>query len=154
MQALHTFVDTYHGCIKDGTDGTRDYRAISAVYLMLRFALNIAYIELSILENDGVLLVLCGILFMLLSLLMAIFKPYKEDYMNYCELAMFFLLGIAAVFAYLWLSLTNPQSALATILVSMTLLPHIGLIYMLYGICHLSIEDSQRSHYSKVYYRR
>ena len=105
---------------------------------MLRFAINIAYIELSSLEKDGVLLVLCGIPFMLLSLLTAIFKPYKEDYMNYCELAMLFLFGIAAVFAYLWFSLTNPQSALATMLVLIALLPHIGLIcYMVFVIFQL-----------------
>ena len=127
VQTLRVFVDTYQGCIKDGTNGTRDYRAVSAVYLILRVFLTIAYIEFTILDNDGVLLLLCGILFMLLSLLVAIFKPYKEEYMNYCELVMLFLIGIAAVLTYHWLATSTPHNALASILVIIMLLPHIAL---------------------------
>ena len=35
-QALHTFMDAFQGCYKNGTNGTRDFRYISAVYLFVR----------------------------------------------------------------------------------------------------------------------
>ena len=37
--ALHTFTDTFQGCYKDGTNGTRDYRAISGYILAVLLAL-------------------------------------------------------------------------------------------------------------------
>ena len=37
--ALHTFTDTFQGCYKDGTNGTRDYRAISGYNLAVSLAI-------------------------------------------------------------------------------------------------------------------
>ena len=37
--ALHTFTDTFQGCYKDGTNGTRDYRAISGYILAVLLAI-------------------------------------------------------------------------------------------------------------------
>ena len=45
VQTLRVFVDTHQGCIKDGTNGTRDYRVVSVVYLILRFFLTVACIH-------------------------------------------------------------------------------------------------------------
>ena len=36
-QTLHTFMDTFQGSFKDGTNGTRDYRYFAAVYLIVRY---------------------------------------------------------------------------------------------------------------------
>ena len=33
--AIKTYVDTFHGCYKDGTNGTRDYRAVSGYLLAM-----------------------------------------------------------------------------------------------------------------------
>ena len=44
-QTLHTFMDTFQGGFKDGTNGTRDCRYFAAVYLIVRVAL---YISLGI----------------------------------------------------------------------------------------------------------
>ena len=66
---------------------------------------------------------------MLISLLLAIFKPYKKDYMNYCELV---ILGTASVFVYLWLTTHNPHSALTLVLVLIVLLPHIALVFYIF----------------------
>ena len=33
--SIQTFVDTFHGCYKDGTNGTRDYRAVSGYILVV-----------------------------------------------------------------------------------------------------------------------
>ena len=44
---VHIFVDTYQGCLKDGTNGTRDYRIVSAVYLVLRFGAPVTWIAVN-----------------------------------------------------------------------------------------------------------
>ena len=150
-QTIRVFVDTYQGCIKDGTNGTRDYRALSSLYLILRLMLTIAYVEFQIPGNGGVPLLLCGVLFMLISLLLAIFKPYKEDYMNYCELVMLFLLGTASVFAYLWLTTSNPHSALALALVVIALLPHVALVFYIFFAAVSLKKDTLREWMKKMY---
>ena len=35
---LHTFVEAFQGHYKDGTNGTRDFRIVSALYLVFRIA--------------------------------------------------------------------------------------------------------------------
>ena len=37
-QSLHTFMDTFQGHYKNGTNGTRDFRFFSGLYLLLRIA--------------------------------------------------------------------------------------------------------------------
>ena len=42
--ALHTFIDSFAGCYKDGTEpGTRDCRYFAALFLLLRIILYIVY---------------------------------------------------------------------------------------------------------------
>ena len=55
------------------------------------------------------------------------FRPYKEDYMNYCELCAFFLLGIAGFMAYLWLFSRMPSQFFAYVFVLTGLLPQLVL---------------------------
>ena len=38
---MQTFVEPFHSCYKDGTNGTRDYRAVSG-YILVLFALLLA----------------------------------------------------------------------------------------------------------------
>ena len=40
---LHIFADSFQGCYKDGTNGTRDYRWFAGLHLLLRFILVIIY---------------------------------------------------------------------------------------------------------------
>jgi len=41
--ALHTFMEAFQGQYKDGTNGTRDFRIGSALYLILRIAVLLSY---------------------------------------------------------------------------------------------------------------
>ena len=135
IHAVHVFVDTYQGCFKDGTNGTRDYRAVSAVYLVLRFTLFALYIKRDTPVSSGITLIVFGIVFMLFSLLLAILKPYKEDYVTHCEAATLFILGIASLFAYMWLFINIQSLFFATTLVIICLLPHFALIcYIVYEL--------------------
>ena len=126
VHAVHLFVNTYQGCLNDGSNNTRDYRAVSALYLLLRFVLLSIYIQNTVIADREFSFILFSILFMVISISLATFKPYKEDYLNYCELAIFFLLGIEGLFSYTWLIF--PQDGYAIVLVLICLLPHCVLI--------------------------
>jgi len=41
--ALHIFIDSFQGCYKDGTNGTRDCRYFAGVYLTTRLLLCIVF---------------------------------------------------------------------------------------------------------------
>ena len=126
---VHIFVDTYQGCLKDGTNGTRDYRIVPAVYLVLRFGAPATWIIGHLLIDDSGRLAigLFSFLFITMGFFIAIFRPYKEDYMNYCELGVFFLLGNAGFAVYLWLFSRMPSQVLAYVFVLIGLLPQLVL---------------------------
>ena len=78
--ALHTFVDTFAGCYKDGTEpGTRDCRYFAGFYLFIRL---IGYIVYEATVTDffyGI----CGMIAIGILLLYVIFQPYKPKYAIY-----------------------------------------------------------------------
>jgi hypothetical protein len=73
---LHTFVDSFQGCYKDGTEpGTRDCRWFSVVYLLCRIAFLIIYsVELNSLGTTYITLILLCVVIALMIL-----KPFKKD---------------------------------------------------------------------------
>ena len=87
--ALHAFVDAFQGYYKDGTNGTRDWRCFSGLYLLIRivaigsnlipgyFTMQIRYISYTI-----------------ASLMFALLRPYKENWVNTWDSIAF------ALFAY------------------------------------------------------
>ena len=127
-QAVHMFVDTHQGCFKDGTNGTCDYRALSVVYLLLRFALLSLYIQDTEVVTSGLSLFMFSVLFMLISLFLGTVKPYKHNYMTYCESALLFNLGVLALLVYVWLFFPTQKNAYATVIGILCVLPHITLI--------------------------
>ena len=78
--ALHTFVDSFAGCYKDGTEtGTRDCRYFAGLYLFIRL---IGYTVYEATLTDffyGI----CGMAAIGILLLYAIFQPYKAKYAAY-----------------------------------------------------------------------
>ena len=78
--ALHTFVDSFAGCYKDGTEpGTRDCRYFAGLYLFIRL---IGYIVYEATVTDffyGI----CGMIAIGILLLYVIFQPYKPKYAIY-----------------------------------------------------------------------
>ena len=85
--ALFTFVATFQGCYKDGTNGTRDYRAFSGGILggcVLILAV-CACSRLLIEVNDRNPLILWQIVIILLIALLvscAVLRPYKSEVAN------------------------------------------------------------------------
>ena len=84
-QALHTFMDTFQGCYKDGTNGTKDCRYFAAIYLIARVAVHLSLVIAST-NNNSCLIALLVIIVLLLSA----FHPYKKQLFNQMDT---FLLG-------------------------------------------------------------
>ena len=85
-QTLHTFMDTFQGGFKDGTNGTRDCRYFAAVYLIARVAL---YISLGFSIVTFNMSMINGVL-LLFALLLVMFQPYKKSLHNKIDISLVF----------------------------------------------------------------
>ena len=80
-QSLHIFMDGFQGCFKNGTDGTRDCRYFSAMYLLVRilfFIVFAATLTSSIYMGCFIL----GVIFTLFAILFTVVQPYKTPVYN------------------------------------------------------------------------
>ena len=91
---LHTFVDSFQGCYKDGTGpGTRDCRWFSVMYLLCRIAFLIIYsVTLSILAFAFI-----AVLLLLLVTAIMILKPFKKNHHNLVNAAFIQLFACACI---------------------------------------------------------
>ena len=104
-QALHTFMDTFQGCYKDGTNGTRDCRYFAAVYLITRVVVYLSIGLTLVSLNISVL----TIIFTILALLVASFHPYKQKVYN--RLDVFLLLSLTVFAPCAWVFLKHTSDA-------------------------------------------
>ena len=87
---MNLFLDTFQGCFKDGTDGTRDCRYFAGVYFLLRTILFTTYGYPGIWFTQYLVQQLvCTVAI----LLFAIIRPYKKDFYNNLDAT---ILGILA----------------------------------------------------------
>ena len=122
--ALHMFVESFQGQYKDGTNGTHDFRMVSASFLILRILilalfLNHHRLPAHTAEMQGVL-VACA------SCIYAITRPYKLNFMNNVDIAILFLLVI-------FVTSTSASSPVLTYIILgstlLLLIPHMMLIF-------------------------
>ena len=73
------------GIYEDGTEGTRDYRALSALYLMLRVSLVGVFITVVVVLRHRGSRYIIGIFHVFLGTFFFIAKPYKESWMNFVD---------------------------------------------------------------------
>ncbi len=89
---LHTFMDNFLGCYKDGTNGTRDCRYFAGMYIGVRmlilliFALCVGVITYTV-------EIVCLLLF---TALLVIVRPHKNDVFNNLDALLIF--GVTIVF--------------------------------------------------------
>lgn len=82
---LHPTMDIFQGWYKDGTQGTRDYRALSSLYMLIRVVFVFMILVLHIMDiKDDDLMEWIGpaIMHLYLAMFFFIFKPYKKNWMN------------------------------------------------------------------------
>ena len=75
-QALHIFMDAFQGCYKNGTNGTRDCRYFSALYLLVRISIFMV-IAVSLSSSIFIYCYLVGVIFTLFAILFAVAQPHK-----------------------------------------------------------------------------
>ena len=81
--ALHTFMEAFQGQYKDGTNGTRDFRIVSALYLIFRIAVLLEYLCGSHDRgNHAHGWLTTAVALASTSLFFAIVRPYKVIYLN------------------------------------------------------------------------
>ena len=118
----------------------RDLRSISGVYLLFRFLLLIANVNIG--NKPGWLL--RSLMFLSLSIFMLIVQPYKKSYVNVLDGLLLALLGLVTLplvtFQYLHNIITDGNGALALILLIICSLPQLISVE-----CHLWTNERKQS---------
>ena len=123
---LSTFLDTFQGHYKDGTDGTRDYRFISAVHLILLCLIIACRMYLRTVMNftePTHIICIVG------SLLFAIVRPCKNMYANITQSLLMALAALAILTLSPGLSMSYKRGKYYKLLIMLMcmLIPHIVL---------------------------
>ena len=90
-QTLHYFMDTFQGCFKDGTDGSKDCRYFAALYLIIRI---VVYLGFMVTNNVFSTIIQTATL-LLLIVLLSCFQPYKNRIYNKVDIVFLATLCIA-----------------------------------------------------------
>ena len=86
---LHTFVDSYYGCYKDGTQpGTRDCRWCASVFFSIRF---FQFIIFFFIPSKIVFTIISTLALVLLITLIATLRPFKPSFSHYNIMNILFL---------------------------------------------------------------
>ena len=117
-QLLHTFMDAFQGHFKDGTNGTRDCRWFSALYLIVRIGF---LASLSIVNNFIFWLPIGLSITLVLLLLTATLQPYKSPVHNNLDI-------------FLLVMMVFPFVGLMAQTISLALLQHLGPSNFILGI--------------------
>ena len=125
-QFLHTFADAFQGCYKNGTNGTYDCRYFAGLYLVFRIVLLAAFITLS---YTWLILISVSVV---VSLLFAYFRPYKNNYFNIIDC---FVFAVMALTIYLIAFVIGANSFPIELLYVVGLIPFLYFIsFILYKI--------------------
>ena len=133
--ALHTFVDSFAGCYKDGTEpGTRDCRYFAALFLFIRILFYIVY-ETTLTEYFYGLI---GLILAGFTIAFTVVRPYKATHDKYntvtSTMLMAFLLILIAIMNYSVALAKMHQTIDASIIIMIILiaLPQLYLLGMVF----------------------
>ena len=91
-------MDIFQGWYKDGTRNTRDYRPLSALYLLLRIGFGCQFIAIVLKEYKdnatGWEWAVLGVFHVMIGMLFYVAKPYKKDWMCHADGLIFTSVGI------------------------------------------------------------
>ena len=82
---LHPIMDVFQGWYKDGTEGTHDYRPLSALYMLIRvgFVFMILFLHVMDIKDDNLMeWIGPGLVHFGFGMIFFILKPYKKQWMN------------------------------------------------------------------------
>ena len=90
-------MEIFQGWYKDGTEGTRDYRPTSALYLLMRCVFCFAFVAIMIsMDNNGDFWgwYITGTIHVFLGAFFFTAKPYKRAWMNHVDGQILMLAGV------------------------------------------------------------
>ena len=88
---LHIFMDCFQGCYKNGTNNTLDYRYFAGLYLLIRFIHHIGVFY------GSSTITIKSILYLTLSILFGVLRPYRNDIYNRLDCMFFGLVTLGYV---------------------------------------------------------
>ena len=94
---LHHIMNIFQGWYKDGTEGTRDYRSFSALYLLLRIGFCCLFVAIRLQDDftDYLLISLAlGVFHIFLGTTFFIIKPHRKIWMSNADGVLFILFGV------------------------------------------------------------
>ena len=97
LRCVQSFVDTFQGHYKDGTNGTRDYRALASLSLIFRLYLMSYYRGNSNTNGHEDQLTSDCISLIILSICYFTLRPLKKDYMSILEGLLYITAAITAL---------------------------------------------------------
>ena len=127
--AIQAFVSPFQGCFKDGTNGTRDYRALSggilaAVLFIVWFSIcDYSLIETNARDPVEYSQLAIGV-FIIHTVAFAGFKPYKSDIANQTGMTLSALMAFVCTL-YITCIINGTNNAMAFVLVVITSIPHL-----------------------------
>ena len=126
--ALHMFVETFQGQYKDGTNGTRDFRTVSATFLILRILYLTIFLNTH--HSDPPTSVYACITFACATGFYALTRPYRSSVKNNMDILILLLLeGISFAFYTVMYMPTSTTSRRAIVISTLLIaVPHMVLI--------------------------
>ena len=136
--AFNTFVETFQGTFKDGLNGTRDYRVLPALFLIIVMVTTVFESFGSMSNNGSIILYFNMVLLVLTSFLIAYARPCKSFLTNLSLSFHMMWVTAAAVILVCWMENMNISSLfLAKLFAGIVLVPHILMIsWAIYKILH------------------
>ena len=131
--SLRVCLDTYQGFYKDGTSGTADCRWFSCIYLFVRILLLSTFYFI---PNSYFYALAAGI-FLLMTLLHVIVKPYRESFNKYNTVHALLSLNVAVLFMTLVCIDVSSLHSLSTKTFSIILCCFILASFIIYSSGHL-----------------
>lgn len=143
--SLAIIMDVFQGWYKDGTDGTYDYRAFSALYMVLRMCLASEFIIIFFLGNrlssqcSSLPWVIPSVVHISLGCFYLAVKPYKKNWMNVVDGLVLIVLGGAALLLLLIPSvailLTTVPMMVVLLFAAWRLLQRLNVIRLFMSVC-------------------
>ena len=127
------FVESFQGQYKDGTNGTRDFRIVSASFLILRILILVLFTNRNCFTGSSL-----GQTALLASVtcFYVITRPYKLNFMTTVDVLILFLLELLSL-TTCDSAISNPATALFNVLLIPTFLsyiPHMVLIFNIFSM--------------------
>ena len=148
--ALHMFVESFQGQYKDGTNGTRDFRMVSATFLVLRILTVASFINRyhSDVSPSGIQ---CA-LFVCATCLYAILRPYKSNSRNNADFTVLVVLVLMSLVFLVLMCHPSTNTVSRQLLISILLISIPHLVLMCYICYDLAKKAGITQHMKKKYH--